>query len=63
MPLSKKMHGDYQRLAGFLRGLSLRFQLFTTLESVLQLAVVLLAVFLGSYFALELQEKVPYLAF
>ena len=63
MPRSKKMHGDYQRLAGFLRGLSLRSQLFTTLESVLQLAVVLLAVFLGSYFALELQEKVPYLAF
>ncbi len=63
MPLSRKMPGDYERLAGFLRGLSLRFRFLTTLESVLQLLAGIILVVLGSYFALELQEEVPYLAF
>jgi hypothetical protein len=57
------MHGDYERLAGLLRGVSLRFRLLSTLEFILQLASGFILVFLGSYFALELQERVPYLAF
>lgn len=63
MPLPQKMPGDYERLAGFLKGLSLRFRFLTTLEAVLQLAAGIILVILGSYFALELQERVPYLAF
>ena len=63
MPLSQKMPGDYERLLRFLKGLSLRFRFLATLESVLQLAAGIILVILGSYFALELQEKVPYLAF
>ena len=63
MALPQKMSGDYERLAGFLRGLSLRFQFLATLESALHLVSGIILVVLGSYFALELQERVPYLAF
>ncbi len=63
MPLLKKNPSDYERLAGFLKGLSLRFQFLATLESVLYLASGIILVILGSYFALELKEDVPYLAF
>ena len=63
MPLHKKIHGDYEWVAGFLRGLSLRFQVLALLEFVLQLASALILVILGSYFALEIQIKAPYLAF
>jgi len=63
MAFSQKMPGDYERLTGFLRKLSLRFRFLATIESILHLTSGVLLVVLGSYFALELQEEAPYLAF
>jgi hypothetical protein len=57
------LHHDYGRLAEFLRGLSLRLQLLTLLESLLLLISGSLLVLLGSYFALELKETFPHLPF
>ena len=63
MALPRERPGDYERLAGFLKRLSLRLQFFAALESFLRLAAGSIVAFLGSYFALELQEEIPYLAF
>jgi hypothetical protein len=63
VPLQKNMHGDYERIAEFLRGLSFRLRLLAILESILQLTAGCIVVILGSYFAIEIQEKTPYLAF
>ena len=63
MRLHKEIHGDYERLAGFLRALSLRVRLLSALEFFLQLTAGLILVILGSYFALELQGRYPTLPF
>jgi hypothetical protein len=63
MPLQKNMRGDYERLAGFLKRLSFRLRLLATLEFILRQAAGCILIILGSYFALEFQEKIPYLAF
>jgi ABC-type transporter Mla subunit MlaD len=63
MLLPRSMHRDYDRLARFLRRISLRFQLLATLESVLRLVAGFTLVILGSIFALEWGETFPYLSF
>jgi soluble cytochrome b562 len=63
MLLPRSMHRDYDRLARFLRRISLRFQLLATLESVLRLAAGFILVTLGSIFVLEWGEAFPYLSF
>jgi len=54
---------DYGRLAGFLRAISLRFQLLATLEFLLLLPSGFLLVLLGSTFILDLKKALPYLPF
>jgi len=56
-------HHDYNRLARFLRGISLRLQLLYALEFLLLLASAFILVLLGSLFSLELQKTFPYLPF
>jgi len=53
----------YGRLAGFLRGVSLRLQLLAVLESLLLLTTGFILILLGSLCALELGHKFPYLSF
>ena len=53
------LHQDYGRLAQFLRGLSLRFQLLALSEFLLLLISCILLVFLSSFFVLELRSVFP----
>src|SRR4030042_1081937 len=59
----ENLHRDYGLLARFLRGISLRIQLRTTLEFLFLLASGFILVLLGSLFVLELRERFPYLPF
>ncbi len=61
--LPQGLHRDYDRLAVFLKTISFRLQLLATLESILQLAIGLLLILLGSLFATEWGKSFPYLAF
>ena len=63
MTPKESLHRDYGLLARFLRGISLRIQLRTTLEFLLLLASGIILVLLGSLFVLELRERFPYLPF
>ena len=63
MLLPKSPHFDYDRLARFLRKVSLRLQVLATLESVLQLVAGFILIVLGSIFVLELGETFPYFSF
>ncbi len=63
MTPKESLHRDYGLLARFLRGISFRFQLRTTLEFLLFLASGFILVLLGSLFVLELRERFPYLPF
>ena len=59
----ESLNPDYGRLAGFLRGISLRFQLLTALEFLLLLPSGILVVLLSSFFVFELKSLFPYLPF
>ena len=63
MTAKENLAHDYGRLAGFLRGISLRFQLLATLEFLLLLPSGFLLVLLGSTFILDLKKAFPYLPF
>ncbi len=63
MTAKESLAHDYGRLAGFLRGISLRFQLLATLEFLLLLPSGFLLVLLGSFFILDLKKAFPYLPF
>ena len=63
MTPKESLHRDYGLLARFLRGISFRIQLRTTLEFLLLLASGFILVLLGSLFVLELRERFPYLPF
>ena len=63
MTAKENLNHDYGRLAGFLRSVSLRFQLLATLEFLLLLFSGFLLVALGSFFPLELKKAFPYLPF
>ena len=56
-------HREYDRLAAFLRGISLRRQLLSALEFLLLLTSAFILVLLGSLFALELEKIFAYLPF
>ncbi len=59
----ESLHRDYGLLAGFLRGVSFRFQLRTILEFLLLLPSGFILILLGSLFALKLGEASSYLPF
>ena len=63
MTARESLKHDYGRLSGFLRGISLRFQLLATLEFLFLLPSGFFLVLLGSFFALELKRIFPYLPF
>ena len=63
MTARESLNHDYGRLAGFLRSISLRFQLLATLEFLLLLPSGCFVVLLGSFFAFELKKIFPYLPF
>ncbi len=63
MTAKESFFRDYGRLAGFLRGISLRFQLLTIFEFLLLLPSGFLLVLLGSSFVLELKNTLPLLPF
>ena len=63
MPPKMIAHREYDRLAAFLRGLSLRLQLLSALEFLLLLTSAFILVLLGSLIALELEKIFAYLPF
>ncbi len=63
MLLVKGLHRDYDRLVGYLRRISHRLAVLATLESFLQLAAGFLLILLGTIFALEWGEALPYFPF
>ena len=63
MPPGIILHREYDRLAAFLRGLSLRLQLLSALEFLLLLTSAFILVLLGSLIALELEGIFAYLPF
>ncbi len=63
MTPKESLHRDYGLLTRFLRGISFRIRICTTLEFLLLLASGLILVLLGSLFAIELREKFRYLPF
>ena len=63
MPRGVISHREYDRLAAFLRGLSLRLQLLSALEFFILLASAFILVLLGSIIALELGKISAYLPF
>ena len=54
-------HPEFGRLAGFLRSISLRFQLLVALQFLLLLPSIILLILLGSRSVLEIKESLPYL--
>ena len=58
---NESLHREYGRLAGFLRSISLRFQLLVALQFLLLLPSVILLILLGSLFILEMKGTFPYL--
>ncbi len=58
MTAKESLNHDYGRLAGFLRGISLRFQLLATLEFLFYCPPDSFLVLLGSFFALELKKAI-----
>ena len=63
MPPENILHREYDRLAAFLRGLSLRLQLFSALEFLILLTSAFILVLLGSLIVLELERLFAYLPF
>ena len=63
MPPQMIAHREYDRLAAFLRGLSLRLQLLSALEFLLLLTSAFILVLLGSLIVLELGKIFAYLPF
>ena len=61
MTPKESLHRDYGLLAGFLRGISLRFQLLVSLQFLLLFSSIILLILLGSRFVLEIKESFPYL--
>ena len=59
----ESLHRDYGLLTGFLRSISLRFQLRITLEFLLLLPSGFILVLLGGLFVIELKGTFPYLPF
>jgi soluble cytochrome b562 len=59
----ESLHRDYGLLTGFLRSISLRFQLRVALEFLLLLTSGFILVLLGGLFVIELKEVFPYLPF
>jgi hypothetical protein len=59
----ESLHRDYGRLAGFLRKISLRLRLLSTLQYLLLLSAGFIIVLLGSLFVQELKEIFSYLPF
>jgi hypothetical protein len=59
----ESLHRDYGLLTRFLRSISLRFQLRTTLEFLLLLPSGLILVLLGGLLVIELKGTVTYLPF
>ena len=57
----ESLHREYDRLAQFLRSISLRFQLLVVLQFLFLLPSVILLLLLGSLFVLEMKESFPYL--
>ncbi len=63
MAAKESFSHDYGRLAGFLRGISHRFQLLAALEFLLLLPSGFLLVLLGSSFILDFKKMLPFLPF
>ena len=63
MPPGIISHREYDRLAAFLRGISLRLQLLSALEFLILLTSAFILVLLGSLIALELEKIFAYLPF
>jgi hypothetical protein len=59
----ESLNRDYGLLARFLKGISLRLQLFFVLEFLLLLSSSFILILLGSLFTLKLQDRFPYLLF
>ena len=57
----ESLHHEYDRLAEFLRSISLRLKLLAALKFLLLLPSIILLIFLGSLFVLEMKETFPYL--
>ncbi|MBM4347895.1 MAG: hypothetical protein FJ107_07155, partial [Deltaproteobacteria bacterium] len=63
MTPKESLHRDYGLLTGFLRSISIRLQLRTTLEFLLLLSSGLILVLLGTLFIFKLKEIFPYFPF
>ena len=63
MPPGIILHREYDRLAAFLRGLSVRLQLFCALEFLILLTSAFILVLLGGLIVLELEKVFAYLPF